>query len=102
MAAGDVWDYIFGSYVNAARAPPYINDGVIVIRRLNARAPARARARASERVTSLRDSARLPSPPRVRARDWEAGWIDAARSGVALRRRIVKYGRQSRHLERGR
>lgn len=37
MAAGDVWDYIFGSYVNAARALPYINDGVIVIRRLNAR-----------------------------------------------------------------
>lgn len=39
MAAGDVCrDYIFGSYVNAVRAPPYINDGVIVIRRLNARA----------------------------------------------------------------
>lgn len=37
MAAGDVWDYIFGSYVNATRALPYINDGVIVIRRLNAR-----------------------------------------------------------------
>lgn len=41
MAAGDVWDYIFGSYVNAARALPYINDGVIVIRRLNARAVCR-------------------------------------------------------------
>lgn len=30
MAAGDVCrDYIFESYVNAVRAPPYINDGVL-------------------------------------------------------------------------
>lgn len=37
MAAGDVWDYIFGSYVNAERvSATCINDGVIVIRRLNA------------------------------------------------------------------
>lgn len=60
MAAGDVWDYIFGSYVNAARAPPYINDGVIVIRRLNARgAPAtKAAAQHSDSVPTPRERER--------------------------------------------
>lgn len=64
MAAGDVCrDYIFGSYVNAVRAPPYINDGVIVIRRLNARA---------------RDAAHEAAVPSVSERERESGSIRAA------------------------
>lgn len=93
MAAGDVWDYIFGSYVNAVRALPYINDDVIVIRRLNARGAVRSRATPLEReradrcthsvlrsvthceirptVTASRTRS-IKSDDGMRDRDWEA------------------------------
>lgn len=114
MAAGDVWDYIFGSYVNAVRALPYINDGVIVIRRLNARGAVRSRATPLEReradrcthsvlrsvthceirptVTASRTRS-IKSDDGMRDRDWEAHAAPSSKPSAATwRDRLFYYG----------
>lgn len=88
MAAGDVWDYIFGSYVNAVCASPYINDGVIVIRRLNAR----AMRYEQEPRDSTRERERAGSMHTLRVALGDALWNTADSHGIS--NEVDKIGRR--------
>jgi len=91
MAAGDVWDYIFGSYVNAARVLPYINDGVIVIRRLNARG-AGTKPRRLSRSERERKSGSMHA---LRVAHSDALWNTADSHGIS--NEVDKIGQRGDH-----
>lgn len=90
MAAGDVWDYIFGSYVNAVRALPYINDGVIVIRRLNARGAGTK----PRRLSRSREGERADRCTALRVAHGDALWNTADSHGIS--NEVDKIGRRGR------